>query len=54
MSGFKNFAVVGAGDIGRPIIEELLSYKAQGKIDQVAVLTRQASIPPNRILGPWH
>ncbi|KAF8270999.1 NAD-binding protein [Lactarius quietus] len=43
MSGYKNFAVVGAGTIGTFIIHQLLTDKAAGTIDDVVVLTRQGS-----------
>ncbi|VDB83215.1 unnamed protein product [Peniophora sp. CBMAI 1063] len=43
MSGYKNFAVVGAGNIGAPIIEELLNGKSTGKVDKVVVLSRPES-----------
>ncbi|KZV60712.1 NAD-P-binding protein [Peniophora sp. CONT] len=43
MSGYKSFAVVGAGNIGGPIIEELLNAKATGAIDKVVILSRPAS-----------
>ena len=43
MSGYKNFAVVGAGEIGNFIIRQLLTKKATGIVDNVVVLTRQAS-----------
>ena len=43
MSGYKNFAVVGAGVIGSFIIHQLLTEKAAGTVDNVVVLTRQAS-----------
>ncbi|KAI9466591.1 NAD-P-binding protein [Lactarius psammicola] len=42
MSGYKNFAVVGAGEIGSFIIRQLLTDKAAGIINDVVVLTRQA------------
>ncbi len=45
MSGYKNFAVVGAGDIGRFIIRQLLVDKVAGTVNEVVVLTRQASLP---------
>ncbi len=44
MSGYKNFAVVGAGTIGSFIIRQLLADKAAGAINDVVVLTRQASL----------
>jgi saccharopine dehydrogenase-like NADP-dependent oxidoreductase len=43
MSGYKNFAVVGAGTIGSFIIRQLLTDKAAGTVNDVVVLTRQAS-----------
>ncbi|KZV68773.1 NAD-P-binding protein [Peniophora sp. CONT] len=43
MSGYKNFAVVGAGNIGAPIIEEFLNAKSTGAVDKVVVLTRPES-----------
>jgi pyrroline-5-carboxylate reductase len=44
MSGYKNFAVVGAGVIGSFIIRQLLTDKATGTVDNVVVLTRRASL----------
>ena len=44
MSGYKNFAVVGSGEIGSFIIRQLLTDKAAGIVDNVVVLTRQASV----------
>jgi uncharacterized protein YbjT (DUF2867 family) len=44
MSGYKNFAVVGAGEIGSFIIRQLLTDKAAGTVDNVVVLTRQVSV----------
>ncbi|KZT55912.1 NAD(P)-binding protein [Calocera cornea HHB12733] len=43
MSVYKNFAVAGAGTIGRPILEEFLKAKAAGKVDRVVILTRSAT-----------
>ena len=43
MSGFKNFAVVGAGALGNFIINQLLKDKAAGTVNDVVVLSRQAS-----------
>ena len=40
MSGFKNFAIVGVGNIGTYVLEELLIAKAEGIIDKVVILTR--------------
>jgi hypothetical protein len=44
MSGYKNFAVVGAGQIGGFVIRQLLTDKAAGTVNDVVVLTRQASL----------
>ncbi|KZO93426.1 NAD-binding protein [Calocera viscosa TUFC12733] len=43
MSGYKNFAVAGAGTLGIYIIDELLKEKATGKVEKVVVLTRSAA-----------
>jgi pyrroline-5-carboxylate reductase len=45
MSGYTNFAVVGAGAIGKYIIEQLLKDKAAGIVKEVVVLTRQVEFP---------
>ena len=44
MSGYKNFAVVGAGQIGGFIIRQLLTDKAAGTVNDVVVLTREVSL----------
>lgn len=43
MSGYTNFAVIGAGGIGNHIIQQLLKDKAAGVIREVVVLSRQVS-----------
>ncbi|KAI0300693.1 NAD-P-binding protein [Multifurca ochricompacta] len=43
MSGYKNFAVVGAGSTGSFIIRQLLKEKATGIVNNVVVLTREGS-----------
>lgn len=43
MSGYKIFAVVGAGNIGTPITEELLNAKSTGTVDKVVILSRPVS-----------
>ena len=43
MSGYKNFAVIGAGTIGSIIIQRLITDKTSGAINNVVVLTRLAS-----------
>ena len=40
MSGYKTFAVWGAGSIGKLLVEEFLRLKSIGSIDDVLVLTR--------------
>jgi saccharopine dehydrogenase-like NADP-dependent oxidoreductase len=45
MSGYTKFAVVGAGNIGNYIIQQLLKDKAGGIINEVVVLTRQVKCP---------
>ena len=44
MSGFKGFAVAGAGNFGKFIVKELLELKNAGKITKVSVLTRSVSL----------
>lgn len=41
MSGYTNFAVIGAGNFGSFIIQQLLKDKAAGTVKKVVVLTRQ-------------
>jgi len=43
MSGYKNFAIVGAGTLGNFVIRQFLKEKAAGAVNEVIVLTRQAS-----------
>ncbi|KDQ57214.1 hypothetical protein JAAARDRAFT_35821 [Jaapia argillacea MUCL 33604] len=43
MSGYKTFAIAGAGTIGAVIVEEYLKLKDEGTITSVIVLTRTAS-----------
>jgi len=47
MSGYTNFAVVGAGNIGSYIVRQLLKDKAAGIIKEVVVLSRQVKYPSN-------
>ena len=44
MSGFKSFAVAGAGGIGKFVIEELLKLQMPGKVESVKILSRSASL----------
>jgi uncharacterized protein YbjT (DUF2867 family) len=41
MSGYKNFAIVGAGTLGSYIVRQFLQEKAAGTVNEVLVLTRQ-------------
>ncbi|KAI0250538.1 NAD-P-binding protein [Lactifluus subvellereus] len=43
MSGYKNFAVVGAGATGSFLVRQLLKDKAAGTLNEVIVLTRQTT-----------
>ncbi|KZT25477.1 NAD-P-binding protein [Neolentinus lepideus HHB14362 ss-1] len=43
MSGFKTFALAGAGNLGQFIAEELLKLKASGAVSSLLVLTRGSS-----------
>jgi saccharopine dehydrogenase-like NADP-dependent oxidoreductase len=45
MSGYKNFAVIGAGIIGNYIVQQLLKDKAAEIVNEVVVLTRQVKYP---------
>ena len=44
MSGYKNFAVVGAGATGSYLVRQFLKDKTAGTVNQVVVLTRQVSL----------
>jgi uncharacterized protein YbjT (DUF2867 family) len=43
MSGYKNFAIVGAGTFGSFVVRQFLKDKAAGTVNEVVVLTRQGS-----------
>jgi shikimate 5-dehydrogenase len=45
MSGYTNFAVIGAGGIGNHIVQQLLKDKAAAivNVKKVVVLTRQVT-----------
>ena len=45
MSGYTNFAVVGAGAIGKYIVQQLLKDKAAGIVKEVVILARQVEHP---------
>ncbi|KAF8490935.1 NAD-P-binding protein [Russula emetica] len=45
MSGYTNFAVIGAGNFGNFIIQQLLKDKAAGTVKEIVVLTREGSKP---------
>jgi saccharopine dehydrogenase-like NADP-dependent oxidoreductase len=40
MSNFRKFAIVGAGNVGGFIVEELLKQKAAGSIDEITIVSR--------------
>ena len=44
MSGYKNFAIVGAGATGSYIVRQFLKDKAAGTVNEVVVLTRQVGL----------
>ena len=50
MSGYTNFAVAGAGNIGSYIVQQLLKDKAAGIIKEIFVLSRQVKSPSNNQL----
>lgn len=52
MSGYKHFAVIGAGNVGAFFVEELLKIKAAGNIDSVLVVTR--SVRCDMLSNPLH
>ncbi len=41
MSGYANFAVIGAGVIGSYIVAQLLNDKAAGIVKEVVIITRR-------------
>ncbi|KAL5536931.1 hypothetical protein ACEPAF_754 [Sanghuangporus sanghuang] len=43
MSGYKTFAVAGAGGLGRFVVEALLAKKNEGTISSVSILSRSSS-----------
>jgi ornithine cyclodeaminase/alanine dehydrogenase-like protein (mu-crystallin family) len=40
MSNFRKFAIVGAGNVGSFIVDELLKQKAAGTIDEISIISR--------------
>jgi len=44
MSGYKNFAIVGAGVTGSFVVRQFLKDKAVGTVNEVVVLTRQVGL----------
>lgn len=44
MSGYKSFAIVGAGATGSYIVRQFLKDKAAGTVNEVVVLTRQVGL----------
>ena len=51
MSGFKNFAIAGAGTTGSFITHQFLKDKVAGTVNEVVVLTRQVSPPEAMAVG---
>jgi len=51
MVGYRTFAVAGAGNVGKFIIEELVKLKVAGKVASVEVLTRSPDDPKLKELG---
>jgi pyrroline-5-carboxylate reductase len=47
MSGYTNFAVIGAGNFGNFIIQQLLKDKAAGTVKEIVVLTREVKYLTN-------
>ncbi|KAI0052800.1 NAD(P)-binding protein [Auriscalpium vulgare] len=45
MSGFKNFVVVGTGNVGAVLIDHFLDLKVKGSVNRVLVFTRPSSEP---------
>jgi hypothetical protein len=43
MSGYKNFAIIGAGITGSFVVCQFLKDKAVGMVNEVVILTRQVS-----------
>ena len=46
MSNFRKFAIVGAGNVGSFIVEELLKQKAAGSIDEITIVSRPVRLVP--------
>ena len=44
MSGYTNFAVIGAGRFGNYIVQQFLKDKAAGIVKDVVVLSRQVTV----------
>ena len=45
MSTYTSFAVIGAGNMGKFIIDELLKLKTDGAISSVTLVTRSVRCP---------
>jgi len=43
MSNFRSFAIIGAGNVGGFIVEELLKQKVTGAIDEITIVSRPGS-----------
>ena len=46
MSGFNKFAIIGAGNVGGFIVEELLKQKAAGSVKEIIIVTRPVRLIP--------
>lgn len=47
MSGYTNFAVIGAGNFGNFIIQQLLKDKAASTVKEIVILTREVEYLTN-------
>lgn len=45
MSTYTNFAIVGAGRLGKLVIDEFLKLKADGAVSSVTLVTRSVCCP---------
>ena len=50
MTGYKNFALVGAGLIGGFITDDLLKAKSGGRVDRIIILSRPVSLESRRAI----
>jgi saccharopine dehydrogenase-like NADP-dependent oxidoreductase len=50
MSNFRSFAIIGAGNVGGFIVEELLKQKAAGAIDEITIVSRPVRHVPTHLI----